>query len=693
MAKKYLDYNGLLYFWGKLKVKFARHDDSIEYINGTQTAATGSWTGVTKDSSLYTGKTIAYRLPYAGSGNASLNLTLAGGTTTGAKAVYSMTTRVTTHYPAGSVIHMTYDGSNWRTTGWYNTNNYDRLLHNNYILCKTAITANKISAGASDGYFNLAASTAFDMTYPLVLPTGAVAANAQFTAYESYPSVNPNTTATVQGAAVNKMVFLKGTISGTTFTTASSNWITCTVPTSADGFYYMPLGRMSNDATTKMFFNPSNTLFAYINGAFRKVEPAASKNLLEQVYPVGSIYINASNSTNPGTLLGFGTWSRVGQGRVMIDADSTYGAGSTGGSATHTHTTGDCTLTSAQSGVPAHGHGNTIKATTPKFVHSITQPAFKTPVLAHTVSTQPEFNTPALSHSITQPAFKTPVLAHTITQPAFNTPELTHSVTQPAFNTPSLSHSSITQPVFKYTAPASHTHLEHYRIGREASSKYIHIAAFGSTSPSTAVSQKTSRDAITDQTITNTNQKIWEDGQMVFEAAYVSEGHSTSSYAQYDHIYPCQTSSATGAGTANGTTASRTTNVAVGAHAAAACTRATDAAVAKHSAAACSRATDVAISDHAATACSRTTNVGVGQHAAAACSREADTAISDHAAAACSRTTNVGVGDHAATDCTMSGSVSNNTAANASSAHNHGSTGSGSTVQPWVGVYMWKRTA
>ena len=41
----------------------------------------------------------------------------------------------------------------------------------------------------------------------------------------------------------------------------------------------------------------------------------------------------------------------------MIDANSTYRAGSTGGSATHTHTTGDCTLTAAQSGVPAHSHG------------------------------------------------------------------------------------------------------------------------------------------------------------------------------------------------------------------------------------------------------------------------------------------------------------------------------------------------
>lgn len=40
-----------------------------------------------------------------------------------------------------------------------------------------------------------------------------------------------------------------------------------------------------------------------------------------------------------------------------------------------------------------------------------------------------------------------------------------------------------------------------------------------------------------------------------------------------------------------------------------------------------------------------------------------------------------------------SGNTANNTTAAASSAHNHGDTGNGSTIQPWVGVYMWKRTA
>ena len=43
---------------------------------------------------------------------------------------------------------------------------------------------------------------------------------------------------------------------------------------------------------------------------------------ISNAYPVGSIYMNCSNATNPGTLLGFGTWSSFGAGRVLIGLDS-----------------------------------------------------------------------------------------------------------------------------------------------------------------------------------------------------------------------------------------------------------------------------------------------------------------------------------------------------------------------------------
>ncbi len=80
------------------------------------------------------------------------------------------------------------------------------------------------------------------------------------------------------------------------------------------------------------------------------------------LYPVGSIYTNASVATNPGTLLGFGTWTAFGAGRVMVGFNSSNAlfdtAEETGGSAdaitvSHTHT--------ASSSVSDPGHAHTYE--------------------------------------------------------------------------------------------------------------------------------------------------------------------------------------------------------------------------------------------------------------------------------------------------------------------------------------------
>jgi hypothetical protein len=77
------------------------------------------------------------------------------------------------------------------------------------------------------------------------------------------------------------------------------------------------------------------------------IVPTAVAAALTAAYPVGSVYINATNSTNPGTLLGFGTWIAFGAGRVPVGFDSTNSlfdaAEETGGSynaivVSHTHT-------------------------------------------------------------------------------------------------------------------------------------------------------------------------------------------------------------------------------------------------------------------------------------------------------------------------------------------------------------------
>lgn len=79
---------------------------------------------------------------------------------------------------------------------------------------------------------------------------------------------------------------------------------------------------------------------------------------LEVLYPVGSVYMNATSSSNPATLLGFGTWTAFGAGRVPVGYDSTNSnfnsAEKTGGSAdavvvSHTHSVTD----------PGHTHSYT----------------------------------------------------------------------------------------------------------------------------------------------------------------------------------------------------------------------------------------------------------------------------------------------------------------------------------------------
>jgi hypothetical protein len=89
---------------------------------------------------------------------------------------------------------------------------------------------------------------------------------------------------------------------------------------------------------------------------------AAVSNLSQSIYPIGSIYINASVATNPSTLLGFGTWVAFGAGRVMVglnSSDSLFDTlQETGGSK-------DATLVS-------HTHTATSNVTDPGHAHNLT---------------------------------------------------------------------------------------------------------------------------------------------------------------------------------------------------------------------------------------------------------------------------------------------------------------------------------
>ena len=87
---------------------------------------------------------------------------------------------------------------------------------------------------------------------------------------------------------------------------------------------------------------------------------AANFQYLDALFPIGTIY-ESTKPTNPGTFRG-GTWTAL-EGRVLIGAGATYAAGTTGGSATHTHDKngfGGVTTSSPSSGDYVIGGGNSV---------------------------------------------------------------------------------------------------------------------------------------------------------------------------------------------------------------------------------------------------------------------------------------------------------------------------------------------
>lgn len=75
--------------------------------------------------------------------------------------------------------------------------------------------------------------------------------------------------------------------------------------------------------------------------------------------PVGSIYINKSVATNPGTLLGYGTWVAI-TDRFLVAVGSTFTpAGSTGGASSVTISASNLpSLTGTVNGATTQGAGS-----------------------------------------------------------------------------------------------------------------------------------------------------------------------------------------------------------------------------------------------------------------------------------------------------------------------------------------------
>ena len=142
---------------------------------------------------------------------------------------------------------------------------------------------------------------------------------------------------------------------GVATSTGTGNTVLSTSPTLTTPTMTAPVlgtpasGTLDNCTSNTETFGTSNTQLA---------TTAFVQAALQALHPVGSLYFNSSNATNPATLLGFGTWVAFGAGRVLIGNGGGYTAGDIGGSAdavvvSHNHTATNVTSD------PTHTHGMT----------------------------------------------------------------------------------------------------------------------------------------------------------------------------------------------------------------------------------------------------------------------------------------------------------------------------------------------
>ncbi len=283
--------------------------NNMEFIVGTQTAKTGAWTGVSSSiTALYDGLSILYYLPYAGDGNATLNLTLPDGTTTGAvNCYYSATSRLTTHYAAGSTIRLTYlSASNNKAgvNGWfatpqyYSTDNYNERLYA-YVKAKTAITAKHLAASNDNtGYFDVSTGSVFDVRYPIIILENNLAAGSRSTAgFKSYISVDATVTQSGMSLTLYKPIYMKGVLDGTKFTVDSSAILTQTEPTSEDGKHYMLIGW--GRSSTVMYLQSEHPIYEYKDGAMVEVGSADLTGVEMESNKVSSVSSSSTNKQYP----------------------------------------------------------------------------------------------------------------------------------------------------------------------------------------------------------------------------------------------------------------------------------------------------------------------------------------------------------------------------------------------------------
>ena len=274
---------------------YAAKENSTYYVEGTGTVS-GTWLGsISGLTSYYDGLTIRYKIPVNGASTTTLNINGIGAAT-----IYHYgTSKVTTHYPVGSVISLTYisaNGGSWSKDMYYDSTDDYRIRWQNNITAGAYIHGYQLLMEGMDGKFypvtngggnsttNTVSTASFKpggtiLYYESSTDIGVNVSSGGYSLYESlYTGTmeywsNRSTTA---WATAYRPFYLVATVnsSGAFILDNSSytSFLTQDLPTTENGKIYIQVGIMNN--TSDAFrLSVDHPIYEYVDGKIRLYIP------------------------------------------------------------------------------------------------------------------------------------------------------------------------------------------------------------------------------------------------------------------------------------------------------------------------------------------------------------------------------------------------------------------------------------
>lgn len=172
-------------------------------------------------------------------------------------------------------------------------------------------------------------------------------------AYSNYPSFANNGTKTPPGGSTESAKYALGMVPADTFPAEWANWL----------FHGATAGITRLNADVGSIKKEINSLLAAYNitpdaSVFNQLYQAIEKRI-SSLYPVGTVYRNASDSTNPGdaTMLGFGTWQQINDKFLVAAAAASFTDGTNIPKYSGANTGGATSYTLTEANIPKHSHG------------------------------------------------------------------------------------------------------------------------------------------------------------------------------------------------------------------------------------------------------------------------------------------------------------------------------------------------